>query len=159
MAKFIPITPGFSVSAQLTVDDVAAAAAAGFRTILNNRPDGEVPDQAAGATIAAAAKAAGLAYREIPATSPIGPANPAVDATVEALSTAEEPIVAYCRSGTRSTTLWALAQAKSGAAAPDAILKLAASGGYDLSGLRPALERLAALIPEAEAAPTNRHDR
>lgn len=159
MATFIEITPGFSVSAQLTAEDAAAAAQAGYRCIVNNRPDGEVPGQTPGAVVMAAAAAHGLAYRAIPATSPIGPDNPAVDAMIETLTTAEEPILAYCRSGTRSTTLWALAQAKMGAMSPDAILNAAAQAGYDLSGLRPSLDRLAALAPSAGSAPRNGHDR
>lgn len=159
MATFIEITPGFSVSAQLTAEDAAAAAQAGYRCIVNNRPDGEAAGQTPGAAVKAAAAAHGLAYRAIPATSPISADHPAVDATIEVLTTEEEPILAYCRSGTRSTTLWALAQAKMGAMAPEAIIAAAAQGGYDLSGLRATLERLAALTPLAAPAPTNGHDR
>ncbi|MBI1188368.1 MAG: TIGR01244 family phosphatase [Alphaproteobacteria bacterium] len=159
MATFLEITPEYSVSAQLSVEDVAAAAAAGYRCIVNNRPDGESADQTAGAMVRAAAAAHGLAYRAIPATSPINLDDPAVAATIEAISTAEAPVLAYCRSGTRSTTLWALAQAKTGAMATRDIVAAAANAGYDLSGLRPMLERAAALTPRADPAPTNGHDR
>jgi len=142
MSAFKPVTSGFSVSHQISVEDVAAAAAAGFRTIVNNRPDGESPDQPPGAEIAAAAAAHGLTYQALPYAG--GPPPPAVvRATAQMLSEAPGPVLAYCRSGTRSIMAWAMAQALEGELAPDEIIAKAGAAGYDLAGARGALEGLA----------------
>jgi uncharacterized protein (TIGR01244 family) len=128
-----------SVSPQIQPEDVALIAAQGFRAIVNNRPDGEEPGQPAGDTIRAAAVAAGLAYSAIPVSG--GFSHPQIDAMAEALAQANGPVLAFCRSGTRSSNLWALATAKAGGE-PDALIGKAAGAGYDLSGLRPVLEQL-----------------
>lgn len=104
--------------------------------IVNNRPDGEEPDQPLSAEIEAAARSAGLAYRHVPVAAGFPPA--AVEAMRAALD--EGPILAFCRSGTRSTCLWALARAASGAD-PATLLAQAAAAGYDLRPLLPALSR------------------
>ena len=99
-----------SVSGQIQPDDVATIKDLGFVAIINNRPEGESPDQPAGAEIEAAAKAAGLAYHAIP----LGRegVNPQMVAETRAvLEGSNGPVFAFCRSGTRSTTLWALSQA------------------------------------------------
>ena len=121
-----------SVSPQISVADIAALKAAGFTTIVNNRPDGESPDQPSGAEIEAAAKAAGLAYIAIPLGRE-GVSPNLVDATKAALEGSSGPVLAYCRSGTRSTTLWALSQAGKLPAAE--IISAAANAGYDMSHL------------------------
>jgi uncharacterized protein (TIGR01244 family) len=139
MANFISIVPGFAVAGQLTRDDFAAAAEAGFKAILNNRPDGEAPGQLPSAEAATEAQKAGLAYHAIPVDGAPTPA--AVEATIEALASGG-PVLAYCRTGRRSAALWALAQAKTRARSPEEIVRLAAAAGYDLSGLRQALEAL-----------------
>lgn len=140
MTEFRSVTAEFSVAPQLTREDIARAAAEGFRTLLNNRPDGEAPGQLTSAEAKAAAEAAGLAYREVQFQ---GSPPPAVVAATEALLTgAETPILAYCRTGTRSITAWAMAQALAGARSPDEIIALAANAGYDLSGARRALQGL-----------------
>jgi uncharacterized protein (TIGR01244 family) len=110
--------------------------------IVNNRPDGEDPDAPQGAEIADAAAAAGLAYVEIP-IGHSGFSEPQVDAMIAALEQAEGPILAYCRSGTRSTFLWALAQAKQGEN-PDSIARAAMQAGYDISPVRAMVDMLAA---------------
>ena len=140
MTDFRQVTPDFAVAPQLTREDIAAAAAAGFKTLVNNRPDGEQPGQLTAAEAKAAAEAAGLSYRAIPFA---GSPPPAVVAEMEALfAEAETPILAYCRSGTRSITAWALAQALAGTRTPDDIIALAAQAGYDLAGARGALQSL-----------------
>jgi uncharacterized protein (TIGR01244 family) len=142
MSGFRKLTENVLVSPQLALADVAAAAASGVAMIMNNRPDGEDPDAPQSADIAAAAAAAGLNYVEIP-VGHAGFSEPQVDAMIAALEQAEGPILAYCRSGTRSTLLWALAQAKQGEN-PDAIARAAMQAGYDISPVRAMVDMLAA---------------
>ncbi len=127
-----------SVSAQIAPGDVAAIKAAGFSAIVNNRPDGEAPDQPSGEEIEAAAKAAGLAYYAIPLGRD-GVSPEMVAATRKALEESAGPVFCYCRSGTRSTTLWALSQA--GRADADEIIGAARNAGYDMSHLAAHLGR------------------
>jgi uncharacterized protein (TIGR01244 family) len=140
MSRFRKLTENVFVCPQLALEDVAAAAASGIAVIVNNRPDGEDPDAPQGADIAAAAAAAGLNYVAIP-ISHAGFSEPQVDAMIAALEQAEGPILAYCRSGTRSTFLWALAAAKQGED-PDAIARAALQAGYDISPIRGMLDML-----------------
>lgn len=142
MSDFRQLTENIQVSPQLTLDDIATAAAAGVTMIVNNRPDGEEPSAPQSEDIAAAAAAAGLNYVTIP-VGHSGFSEPQVDAMIAALEQAEGPILAYCRSGTRSTLLWALAAAKLGGD-PDTIARTAASAGYDISPVRPMVDMLAA---------------
>lgn len=123
-----------SVAGQITPDDVAAAAAEGFTFVINNRPDGEQPGQPTAAEIEAAAAAAGLGYRAIPITH-AGFSEDQVTAMREALEAAPGPVLAFCRSGTRSTFAWALARARMGDT-PDLLAAKAEAAGYDLSPLR-----------------------
>lgn len=134
------IDDSISVAPQITPEQVAEIAASGFVAIVNNRPDGEDAGQPDGAEIRAAAQAAGLAYTEIPVTQ-AGFAHPQIDAMVQVLEGAVGPVLAYCRSGTRSCNLWALAQAKQGRD-PDVLIAKGREAGYDLNGLRPLLEAL-----------------
>jgi len=129
-------------SPQITLDDVAAAAAQGFTLIINNRPESESDDQVPGDAIAAAASAAGLAYVAIPVGHG-GFSQPQVTGMVAALGQSDGKILAYCRSGTRSTLLWSLAQASVGADL-DAITAQAAAAGYDVGQVRPLMDMLAA---------------
>lgn len=130
------LTDNISVAAQITVADLAALAAQGFRSIINNRPDGEADDQPAHADLQAAARHAGLDYRHIPVVS--GDVQQAqVAAFAAALADLPSPVLAFCRTGTRSSMLWAL-QAEGTA---DAIVDTALAAGYDLSSLRPRLGR------------------
>ncbi len=139
---FRPLTDTMRVSPQITLDQVAAAKEDGVTLIINNRPDGEAEDQTPGADIEAAAKAAGIDYVAIPVTHS-GFSMPQVDAMIDALEKSEGRVLAYCRSGTRSTLLWALSQAKQGAN-PARLSADAAKAGYDLSPVRPMLDALAA---------------
>lgn len=127
-----------SVSGQIQPEDIPALKAAGFTTIINNRPDGESPDQPAGAEIEAAAKAAGLGYHAIPLGRE-GVSAEMVAQTKAALAQSSGPVFAFCRSGTRSTTLWALSQA--GEQDAGEIISQAAEAGYDMSHLAGHLSR------------------
>jgi len=130
-------------SPQIGVAEVAYAKALGIGLIVNNRPEDESDDQTPGAQIEAAAREAGLAYVAIP-VSHAGFSMPQVEAMQQALAQAGgTPVLAYCRSGTRSTLLWALAQARSGVN-PDDIAAKAADAGYDIGPIRATVDMLAA---------------
>lgn len=131
-----------AVAPQITAADVTDLAARGYRTIINNRPDGEEMEQPTGDAIRVAAETLGLGYAAIPVTH-AGFSHPQIDAFVAAMAAADGPVLAYCRSGTRSCNLWALAMAKQGAD-PDAIVAKAADAGYDVSGIRMILDQLSA---------------
>ena len=134
---FRTLDPSISVFGQIEPDDVGAAKAQGFTTIVNNRPENEQPGQPTGAEIEAAAKAAGLDYVAIPVDHS-GFAEWQVAAMADALEKANGPVLAFCRSGTRSTFLWALARNRLGDEGETLIAK-AAGAGYDLSSIRSAL--------------------
>jgi len=151
--EFKQITPFLSVSAQLGVGDIGIAAAHGFKSIVNNRPDGESDDQPEAAAIEQAAIANGLAYRHIPVVSG-KVADDDVEAFAAALGELKGPVLAFCRTGTRSSTLWALSEAWH--LEPDAILAATPAAGYDLSGLLPRLEVRARTGALAEAAMESR---
>jgi uncharacterized protein (TIGR01244 family) len=142
MSYFRQISDDVLASPQITTADIEAARAEGVRLIINNRPDDEEPDQPSGSEMEAAARAAGMDYRAIP-VSPGGFDEGQVRAMAEALASADGKVLAYCRSGTRSTLLWALAQAASGGD-PQAIAQAAADAGYDVTPIRPAIDMLAA---------------
>jgi uncharacterized protein (TIGR01244 family) len=135
MSRFRRLDERTLVAGQITIAEVADAAAAGVRTLINNRPDGEEPGQPSSPEFEAAAKAAGLAYRHIPVAGGFSQAQ--VEAMAEALE--HGPALAFCRSGTRSTWLWALARAQQGEAT-ETILRAAAEAGYDLRPILPYLQ-------------------
>ena len=126
------INDEISVSPQISVEDMPAIKAAGFATVINNRPDGESFDQPDSATMQAAAKAAGLTYHYIPLGRD-GVSPEMVAETLAALEGSDGPVLAFCRSGTRSTTLWALSQA--GKMPAQEIVSQAAHAGYEMSHL------------------------
>jgi uncharacterized protein (TIGR01244 family) len=121
---------------QLLASDIPAVAGAGVRLIVNNRPDAEEPGQPPSREIEAAARAAGLDYRYIPVAGSMSQEQ--IDAMADALG--QGPVLAFCRSGTRSTWLWALARASRGVPAAT-LLRQAAEAGYDLRPLAPRLIR------------------
>lgn len=131
---FRKIDDSISVAAQIDTADVAAAAAQGFTMIINNRPDQEEPGQPSGDEIREAARAAGLAYVAIPITHGGFSVNQ-VEAMQKALDSAEGPVLAYCRSGTRSTFCWALAKGSAGEDA-DELARKAGNAGYDISPIK-----------------------
>ena len=137
---FKPLDSAILVAGQISAADLAAAKAEGVTMVINNRPDGEQPGQPDGAEIEAAAAEAGLAYVAIPVNHQgISPAQ--VEAMASALGRAEGKVLAFCRSGTRSTMLWALAEATRGRDT-DEIAAAAAEAGYDVSPLLPAMRQM-----------------
>lgn len=126
------ISPDISVSPQITAEDVATLKAQGFRSIICNRPDGEGADQPNFEAIEAAAKAAGLEARYIPITGGLV-RDADAEAFGRALSELPGPVMAFCRSGTRSATLWSLSQAKDKPVAD--ILAATKGAGYDMNGV------------------------
>lgn len=145
------------VCGQITPEDIDQAASAGVRLIINNRPDGEEPGQPLSADLKAKADALDIAYRYIPISG--GNFDDAsVMAFGDALASADGPALAFCRTGTRATTLWALSQAGSRPTA--AILGAANAAGYDLSQLRGRIEAASTSSPDVPAAdrPAARYD-
>ena len=135
---FKKITPSFSAAPQLTRNDVAAAARAGYRSIVSSRPDGEEPGQPSAQDMARLAEEHGLACAHVPIVP--GTATDAdADRMKEALTTLPGPTLGFCRSGTRAATLWALAEADQ--TDPATIIGQAKAAGYDLADLKPALAR------------------
>ena len=126
----------FVAARQIQPGDLAHLADAGIRLIVNNRPDGEERGQPRSAEIEAAARAVGMDYRHIPVSGGFPPAS--VEAMAEALE--QGPALLFCRSGTRSTFLWALARAWRGAD-PPTLIRRAAEAGYDLRPIAPFLTR------------------
>jgi uncharacterized protein (TIGR01244 family) len=139
---FRKITDNVYAAPQIGSGDIAEAAGLGVTLIINNRPEDESDDQTPGAAIEAAARSAGLDYVAIPITH-AGFSEPQVQAMAEALEGADGAVLAYCRSGTRSTLLWALAEASQGGD-PDALTNMAAKAGYDVSPIRPLMDMLKA---------------
>jgi sulfide:quinone oxidoreductase len=103
------LSPTLSVRPQVLPDEVAELAAAGFRGIINNRPDGEAPDQPSSAELEVAAKRHGLAYWHIPVV-PGQASEGQARAFAAALREADGPVVAFCRTGNRSTGLWKMVE-------------------------------------------------
>lgn len=137
----IELTPGYFVSPQIAVEEVPALAEAGISLVICNRPDDEVPPSHQAAALESAVRAAGMAFVHIPVTNDTLTLDQVAQqaALIEA---AEGPVFAYCRSGTRSSIVWAMGQA--GKMETDAILEATGKAGYQLDGLRPTLDALAA---------------
>ena len=145
MSDFRSLSAEVSASPQIDTSDVATAQERGFAMIVNNRPDGEVEGQPTGAEIERAAEEAGLAYRHIPIShGNFGPAE--VAAMEQALADAGGPVLAYCRTGTRSTLLWSLVQARQGRPLAD-IVDEAAAAGYDISPVMSAMQAYSSSKP------------
>jgi len=101
----IKITDDYAVAAQIFADNIAAIAAEGFVAIICNRPDGEDPGQPTAAEIAAACDAAGLAFHHIP-VSEVPIAIELIQEQRRLIVDSDGPVLAYCRSGTRSQVIW-----------------------------------------------------
>ncbi|MDO8273651.1 MAG: TIGR01244 family sulfur transferase [Gammaproteobacteria bacterium] len=143
------VNEGFAVAEQLNVSDVADLAAQGVKSLICNRPDGEVAGQPSYAEIAAAAQQQGMSIRHVPIVSgQFGPAD--VQAFGAALAELPQPVVAYCRTGTRSINLWALVQGGKGMPGAD-ILSMGNAAGYDLSDCVRRVEATASM-PQAQAS-------
>ena len=120
------------VAGQIRPEDVADLPSSGITTIVNNRPDGEEPGQPESESIAAAARAAKVDYRHVPVAGGLSPSQ--VAATATAIDEASGKVLLFCRSGTRSTYVWAFVRAGQGASA-ETLSAQAAAAGYDLSPL------------------------
>ncbi|MEQ3725172.1 TIGR01244 family sulfur transferase [Alcanivorax sp.] len=138
MTDFNKLNDDLSVTAQLLPEDMPAVAAAGFKMVLNNRPDGEAADQPSSNEMAVAAEAAGLAYAHQPVVG-TNIAETDIDGFDAIVSLADTPVLAFCRTGTRSTTLWALTQATE--QDNGSIIATAELAGYDLSALADRLDQ------------------
>lgn len=132
MSSLRPLSTGVWAAPQIPLEALTDLAASGVRTLVNNRPDGEDPGQPSSEEMQAAAHAAGLNYVHAPVAGMPGPdAVRAIAAVLEQ----DEPVVLYCRSGTRSTVAWALAMRSLDRAEADDLREIAARAGYDLSRL------------------------
>ena len=132
--SFKQLSATVSVAPQLSGQDIETAARLGFGTIISNRPDDEDAGQMSAAEAAARAGRLGLAFVHVPVVS--GAISPADIAAMRgALAAAEGRVLAFCRSGTRSATIWALASDGN----PDEVLAATAAAGFDLSAIRPRL--------------------
>ena len=131
MTEFRRVTDQSSVAPQIGVADIVRAAQAGFKVIINNRPDGEEPGQLTSAEIEAACTAHNLTYAFIPVVG--GPTRAQAAATREALEKGA-PALAFCRSGTRSINTWALGEALEDAPKDD-LIRAGLAAGYDLRPL------------------------
>jgi uncharacterized protein (TIGR01244 family) len=127
------LAPGLSAAGKLDPADIEALAAVGIRTIINNRPDDEDPGQLPAADARRLAEAHGIAYHHIPFTA-ASLTRADVDAFAATLHTAPQPVVVHCRSGTRSTLIWALSRLREGAD-PSVLIAEAARHGIDIAAL------------------------
>jgi len=143
-----PLTESLSVAAQIRTDDLVAIRQAGFQSLVCNRPDGESPDQTDWQTLADAASALGLEVAWLPAeTGKV--TNAQGEAFGQMFDALPKPVLAYCRSGLRSSTLWALSQA--GKLPTEAILARTQAAGYDLSAMAQRITDLGAAHANAAA--------
>lgn len=142
MSSFRRITDQFYVAPQLTLEDISAAHEAGFQNLIMNRPSHETPDQPDTAEIVNEAERLGMTFYHIPIIAP--PEASDIEATVAAIEdTKGQKTLAFCRSGTRSATLWAYAMAWKNTHDIDSILEMAAAAGYDLAAHTPRLKAIA----------------
>ncbi len=126
--KIVELAPGVGVSEQIGIDDLPAIAAAGYKVVINNRPDGEAPGQPESSAIAAAAAELGLVYHYMPVNAMNFP-GAALDQVAKVFDEGG-PVFAFCRSGTRSSNLWVASRpSEERAAARERARQL----GYDLS--------------------------
>lgn len=134
------LTDDYAVSPQIIPEDVAAIAEAGFKTVICNRPDGEIPPSLCAAEISKAVTEAGLHFVLNPVVGgAISMAN--VTAQGEALASSDGPVLAYCASGNRSSIVWALSQA--GKRSTDELIAIPARHGYALEPFRDTIDQLA----------------
>lgn len=131
---FKRLSASFSASLQLSAADVASAAEAGFRTIIDNRPDAEEAGQPSAADMEAIAQRHGLAFAHIPVTTVSAISESDIARMRATLAQSPGPVLGYCRSGTRAATMWALSQV--GETPSETLLKAAVDAGYDLSAVK-----------------------
>ncbi|MDU7692787.1 MAG: TIGR01244 family sulfur transferase [Helicobacter sp.] len=125
-----------SVGEQITPNELKKLKDLGYSVIINNRPDGEEDDQPKCADLKQAAKDLGLTYHHLPLVSGAGISKELVESMKNAIKD-DKKTFCFCRSGTRSTMLWALSQR--GKKSADEIINSAKNAGYDISHLKEAL--------------------
>ena len=132
------LTETVYVAGQVLLEQIAEFKKAGFKSIINNRPDGEGPGQPHSSELQVAVESAGLAYQFLPMSGQL---------SLEMLQDAKAgfqqlptPVLAFCTSGTRSTILWCCAHVEERGV--DAVLQTAADAGYQLQQIRPLLEQI-----------------
>jgi sulfide:quinone oxidoreductase len=142
MAEIVKLDETVFVAGQITPEDIDDIAGRGIKLIVNNRPDGEDPaGQPLAEELEAAARKHGIAFENLQFTaSTLTPHHAA--RLAEILKTGDKPMLAFCRTGTRSTTLWAASSVAVGMPLTEAIEK-AAQAGYDLRQSAPMIEHLA----------------
>ncbi|MDP9104294.1 MAG: TIGR01244 family sulfur transferase [Pseudomonadota bacterium] len=133
MADIRTVTPDFAVAPQIEPADMSEAKARGFTLVINNRPDGEAPGQPDSAEMQTAAEAEGLSYLHVPVVG--RPSEDQVAAVAEAVKATKGPVLAFCRSGTRSIVTWAIGEAARGGRSREDLIGLGQSAGYDLSSV------------------------
>ena len=138
-----PLTDTYTVSPQIAPEDVPRIKAMGFVTVINNRPDSEVPAELASEVLRAAVEAAGLTYVDNPFSHAAFSLD-IVDRQMAALDASDGPVFAYCASGNRCSVLWAMGKVRAGALSVEDAIAAAGAQGYDLSRLAPQLSALAA---------------
>jgi len=142
------VTPTYSVSPQISHEDLEQAAEQGFTTVICNRPDTEVQADLQSERMRETAERLGLKFVYNP-VSPQGLTYENLDIQADAIDRATGPVLAYCRSGRRSTLCWSFLQA--GRMATDEILNAAAGAGYQLDGIRQQIDAFAAQMQAAVA--------
>lgn len=130
------LTPAYAVSPQIAIEDLAEIKAAGFTTVIDNRPDGEIPPDLHSHNMRAAAEALGLVFHINPV---IGGALTPENVTLQSqiMADANGPVFAYCASGNRCSIVWALTEA--GKQSADDLIEIPAKFGYNIEHLRPIL--------------------
>ncbi len=134
MGRIVYVTEAFAVTGALTAEDFAHARAAGFASVLSNRPDGEEPGQLSAAEEAALAAAVGLAFAHVPARAAAIFSADVIGPMRAALADLPGPVLAHCKSGQRSALAWAAARA--GDAGVDAVLAQTAVAGFNFAAMR-----------------------
>lgn len=151
MTKFAFLSPALAVAGALSGEDFAEAARLGFKAVLNNRRDYEEAGQLTAREEAVLAWQAGLAYRHVPVAKHEVLELHALEAQSHALRSLPGPILVHCRSGLRSTIMWAALSVQAGAPAAE-VFAAAAASGQDLSALREEIEACAINSPDGATA-------
>ncbi len=158
MVKFVQLEPDIAAASQLAESDFADIAARGFRAVVNIRPDGEAPDQLPNAEARRTAERHGLTFRHMPVMSVNATDDDIVDHFARLMDDLPGPVLFYCGSATRCTTLWT--QAAAPRIGIDEALSVAREAGHDLEFLREVLEEradwrgAAPALASAAAAPS-----
>lgn len=153
MAKIVQLESDVYVASQLIDADFAEVAARGFRSVVNNRPDHEAPDQLLNERAEAAAIGRGLQFRFLPVDNLTVTDDAPVNAFAQLMDNLPRPTLFYCRSGTRCTILWAqVAVLRLGV---ETTLEIASKAGYDLEVLR---DRLAERVSQQHAVASIKPD-